>query len=503
MCHQTHDSLCLRSWPSRSHSSHTVDSRALHSWDSDEEHKASAGEHVPPWLATVTYLGSHGAPTVVLPVAADAHGRAVGAGTDAFCSQPVAGKHLCFDGRLLHGALHELGAPSEDTYVRTSLLVNLWTAHQLGDGTTRLPAALAAQLSDEHALRLETARAVVPVEHPPGCLGLMSAHVPSGGGALADVGSGGGAAAAGDDSEGWRQLQVRFTPLRLLCEREPEWRTLGRLVGFPFVHPSIAVRRLPWHRAGPQPPSLLLVRSVGLRLPFEEGTAAGGNDGTESGTEPPGAASASRSDAYDEAADALVQAAVHELATSGEWQAARELRTQVAALRAKLPAEEAAEEEAAEAEAEAAEAEAARATKEIAGRGDAAEAAGAQAAAAAAVDAPEAEAMAPALLLAGPCDGAPRIRGEPALLYLCSAGLSACALCLINGLAPSVYARGHAAAYLRVAAADADGFTALHYAANLGLGSLLPPLVELGAPLQATTRDVSQLGEPVPKTYRT
>jgi hypothetical protein len=104
-------------------------------WDSDEEHKATAGEHVcrdgrtswkgppateaallasrspqvPPWLATVTYLGSYGAPTVVLPVAADAHGRAVRAGADAFISHPVAGKHLAFDGRLLHGALHELG----------------------------------------------------------------------------------------------------------------------------------------------------------------------------------------------------------------------------------------------------------------------------------------------------------------------------------------------------------------------------------------------------------
>lgn len=44
-------------------------------WDSDEGHASSTGEHVPPWIATVTYLGVEGAPTLVLPVAADACGR--------------------------------------------------------------------------------------------------------------------------------------------------------------------------------------------------------------------------------------------------------------------------------------------------------------------------------------------------------------------------------------------------------------------------------------------
>ena len=37
-------------------------------FDADEEHKNHAGEHIPPWLATVTYLGSRGAPTLILPV---------------------------------------------------------------------------------------------------------------------------------------------------------------------------------------------------------------------------------------------------------------------------------------------------------------------------------------------------------------------------------------------------------------------------------------------------
>ena len=55
-------------------------------WDSDEQYTRRTGEHLPPWLATVTYLTSCGAPTVVFPVGADAHGRAVRAGTTAYVS---------------------------------------------------------------------------------------------------------------------------------------------------------------------------------------------------------------------------------------------------------------------------------------------------------------------------------------------------------------------------------------------------------------------------------
>ena len=83
-------------------------------WDCDEERKGKTDVHVPPYLATVTYLTSVGAPTLVLPIAADERGQAYGlqraasgAGSallDAYASFPVAGKHLAFDGRLLHGA---------------------------------------------------------------------------------------------------------------------------------------------------------------------------------------------------------------------------------------------------------------------------------------------------------------------------------------------------------------------------------------------------------------
>jgi hypothetical protein len=123
-------------------------------FDCDEELKGSTGEHLPPFLATVTYLTSAGTPTVILPVAADARGHGVCAppdsradGNDAcYASFPVVGKHLAFDGRLLHGTLHE-GAPwtaaqkrayadavhgRTRTPQRVTVLVNLWRGHRPG-----------------------------------------------------------------------------------------------------------------------------------------------------------------------------------------------------------------------------------------------------------------------------------------------------------------------------------------------------------------------------------
>ena len=85
-------------------------------WDCDESRKSSTGEHIPPFVATVTYLTSVGAPTVALPVIADAAGHAQPASSatggalppSAFASFPLAGKHFVFDGRLLHGAPYDL-----------------------------------------------------------------------------------------------------------------------------------------------------------------------------------------------------------------------------------------------------------------------------------------------------------------------------------------------------------------------------------------------------------
>ena len=65
-------------------------------WDGDEA-RMRASQHVPPLLATVTYLGGAGAPTLVLPLAADARGAALPAdaraGERGACPRRRAGRH--------------------------------------------------------------------------------------------------------------------------------------------------------------------------------------------------------------------------------------------------------------------------------------------------------------------------------------------------------------------------------------------------------------------------
>ena len=118
-------------------------------FDCDEGLYSATGELVPPWLSTVTYLSSIGAPTLILPARADADGAGTPTDGGAFLSFPHSGKHLCFDGTLLHGCPHALAAelaawqeqeaaattaavaaapPAEE--VRLTLLVNLWQRHR-------------------------------------------------------------------------------------------------------------------------------------------------------------------------------------------------------------------------------------------------------------------------------------------------------------------------------------------------------------------------------------
>lgn len=100
----------------------------------------------PPFLSTVTYLSDAGAPTLVLPVvhpscAASADASAACAGgqleCEMFCSFPRTGKHLLFDGRLLHGCpagYEGAGAAAQEPQgkgqLRISLLVNVWLGHR-------------------------------------------------------------------------------------------------------------------------------------------------------------------------------------------------------------------------------------------------------------------------------------------------------------------------------------------------------------------------------------
>ena len=149
----------------RSSSGSCEPSMGLH-FDSDEELKGTDGVHKTPWLATITYLGSRGAPTVILPICGDSEGHAEllpetietsTASVEArgtYVSYPVAGKHLAFDGGLLHGVLSQLSSQATadqlaapDDWVRCTLLVNVWCNHR-PLSAKRLPAGIAAQLSD-------------------------------------------------------------------------------------------------------------------------------------------------------------------------------------------------------------------------------------------------------------------------------------------------------------------------------------------------------------------
>ena len=137
-------------------------------FDCDEGLMSTTSELVPPWISTVTYLSSVGAPTLVLGATPDAAGAAVPcAGVGLYVSFPHAGKHLQFDGRLLHGCphalVHELQAPgggkqpptaetlgtagaAASAQLRITLLVNLWRDHK-PCGPQPLPARIAAALA--------------------------------------------------------------------------------------------------------------------------------------------------------------------------------------------------------------------------------------------------------------------------------------------------------------------------------------------------------------------
>ena len=181
-------------------------------FDCDEGLFSATGELVPPWLATITYLSAHGAPTLVLPARADAMGEVVpsDAAVGAYVSYPFPCKHVAFDGTLLHGCPHALAtalgvdAPTEATAdtaadtaaadivavagpggamardgtacelsgLRLTLLVNLWRRHHpLGPAPLprRVAEALfrsAAESSHAPPARLMAERNVAQSEAP-------------------------------------------------------------------------------------------------------------------------------------------------------------------------------------------------------------------------------------------------------------------------------------------------------------------------------------------------
>jgi len=86
------------------------------------------------------------------------------------------------------------------------------------------------------------------------------------------------------------------------------------------------------------------------------------------------------------------------------------------------------------------------------------------------------------------------IAGEQPLVYLARERYESCALLVLEG------AWGEEALRHQLGASDPDGFTALHFAANLGQTRLVGRLLELKADVHATTRDVRGLLEPGGRT---
>ena len=142
-------------------------------FDKDERAYSECGLFVHPLASTVTYLTSEGAPTLVVDVRLSPEGKYVEAVGDAHIVPPRVGRHVRFDGRLLHGAPLELlearadGAP----YVRVTFLVNIWIGHR-PRGCARYKPPHSAVAISRTPVRLRAAAATTAARRVRGsCLG--------------------------------------------------------------------------------------------------------------------------------------------------------------------------------------------------------------------------------------------------------------------------------------------------------------------------------------------
>jgi len=108
-----------------------ADDIAMH-WDRDYDMQADQGILLHPHLATVTYLTEGGGPTLVLecpsPLMQDESPcRPIHRAEAAF---PRVGRHISFDGRMLHGAPSDIAAAAAAPGARrVTFLVNVWLNH--------------------------------------------------------------------------------------------------------------------------------------------------------------------------------------------------------------------------------------------------------------------------------------------------------------------------------------------------------------------------------------
>ena len=129
------------------------DEVGLH-WDRDYTMQADQGLLLHPHLATVTYLSApaSAAPTLVLERDSPLFAEEDPSGlipTAAAC-WPAIGRHLAFDGKLLHGAPSGLGRAGASQGRRSTFMVNVWLNH-VPWGAEPLPAVLARRMADSGA----------------------------------------------------------------------------------------------------------------------------------------------------------------------------------------------------------------------------------------------------------------------------------------------------------------------------------------------------------------
>lgn len=147
------------------------DDVGLH-WDRDYNLETSNGILVHPHLSTVTYLTNMGGPTVVLgcvsPMDADNLPEIMGPINEAMVSRPMPGKHISFDGRLLHGAPADAdiwsagsGGSGGAKGSRVTFLVNVWLNH-VPSSAEPFPTEKMAGLASPHAAA--RAAGAVPLE---------------------------------------------------------------------------------------------------------------------------------------------------------------------------------------------------------------------------------------------------------------------------------------------------------------------------------------------------
>lgn len=133
-------------------------------FDKDEDLLDQKDVVVMPTVGTVTYLSSVGAPLVVLsqPML-DGRGFLLpfsASQVTMFLTRPVFGRHVAFDGQLLHGCPAALAEAGE----RLSLVVNIWFEHKpLGVSTTG-PGSSNSKLPVEAEEVFSTATPLRPID---------------------------------------------------------------------------------------------------------------------------------------------------------------------------------------------------------------------------------------------------------------------------------------------------------------------------------------------------